>query len=598
MPLDPRPSASPLRTAVMGLVGCLSVVLLAVAGAAGATTCSDGSPAAEPSLVSPEDRYGLWTLAPALVAIVTAVTLRQVFPALVVGILTAAAMIRPCLPAVEGYGDLPAVVAVLRLAVERYAIGALTDPSHRGVVDVTRIQTVLFTLTIAGMVGVIHANGGTAALVRRLAPLASTPRRGQLATFSAGLMLFFDDYSNCMIIGPTMRPVLDRLRISREKLSYILDTTAAPIASLALFGTWIGAEVGFIQAGLDQLHSDGASPAFLSGTTAYQIFIWSLPYRFYPLFALFLVFLIGWTGRDFGPMRAYEARARRSAVAADSQAAPDAGARAWYAALPVGALIVVTMTLLFLTGWYRAVGPRTFGTILSNADTYVSILYGAVAALTLAVAISTIARAPSLAGALDAMMTGIQRILPAVAVLVLAWALSDAMKDLRLGHVAVQTLRSRDFSPHLLPALIFVSACIVSFATGTSWGTMGILCPVAVLLAGHLGADLPPSQALPLFYATVGSVLAGAVFGDHCSPISDTTVLSALASECSLETHVWTQLPYALTAAAMELLAGDLLCGYFGVPVWFALLVGAAGLLLFLRAVGRPASPLEGVQPA
>lgn len=554
---------------------------------AAATTSAPAAPAAAAPL--PEDRYGLWTLAPALVAIGVAVALRQVFPALILGILTASAMMMYCLPAEARFGGEPSIVLAVRLAIERYLLGALTDPSHRGLVDVTRLQTVLFTLTIAGMVGIVHANGGTAAFVRLIGRLAVSRRRGQLATFFAGLAIFFDDYSNCMIIGPTMRPMLDRLRVSREKLSFILDATAAPVASLALFGTWIGTEVGFIQAGLDQLAADNALPEFLRGVRAYQAFIYSLPYRFYAIFALVLVFVIAVTNRDYGPMLRAERRVQQRAEDDESASAVRVDAsRWWYAAAPVGSLVVATTVILALTGWYAAPPPRTIANILTNANAYLAILYGATIAVNLAFLISVATRTLRLGDAIEAMMTGVQRILPAVIVLIFAWALSDGMKDLHLGQVAVRELRTHAFSPHLLPLLIFTSAGIVSFATGTSWGTMGILCPVAVLLAGHLAADLPPDEALTLFYATVGSVLAGAVFGDHCSPISDTTVLSAIAAQCPLEAHVWTQLPYALTAAAMEIVAGDLLCGYLGLPVWIGLAIGAVATLLVVWVLGRP----------
>jgi Na+/H+ antiporter NhaC len=554
-------------------------------------------------LLPPEDRYGLWTLLPAGVAIATAILLRQVLPALTLGIFTASYMVMLCLPPEQKFGAEDSVITALRLSVEHYFVGVFAHAD--------KIKTVLFTLTIAGMVGIIHANGGTAAFVRQVGKWASTRRKGQLSTYVAGLCLFFDDYSNCMIIGPTMRPVLDRLRVSREKLAFLVDATAAPVASLALFGTWIGAEVGFIQSGLDQLKGDDRLPAFLEGVTAYQTFIWSLPYRFYAIFALMLVFLIGLSGRDFGPMRKAEQRVQIHPV--DEESPPDMAAqgrghatpfshdndagRWWYAGVPVLMLIVVTVSLLFITGLAADPPPEGFGEILSQADPYVAILYGALSAVTAALVVSLVTRALTLRATLDGFMVGMQRIYPAVVVLILAWALSEAMKDLHLAEVAVRRLQAHAFSPHLLPLLLFISACVVSFATGTSWGTMGILCPVAVMLAGQLAADLPRGEALPLFYAATGSVLVGAVFGDHCSPISDTTVLSALASGCSLEAHVWTQLPYALTAAAVEIVAGDLLCARFGAPVWVGWIVGAAALVMMVWGVGRPVTVNGGAKP-
>jgi len=579
---------------LFGLAAFYCIYLPVFAQTAGDSTTAPGATTSAPaSPPLPEDLFGLWTLAPALVAIITAILFRNVFPALILGILTGSAMMMFCLPAGETYGGDRSPITVIRLTVERYLVGALTDPSHTGTVDPSRIQTVLFTLTIAGMVGVIAANGGTAALVRDVGRMASTRIRGQTATSIAGLLIFFDDYSNCMIIGPTMRPILDRLRVSREKLSFLLDATAAPVASLAPFGTWIATELLFIQSGLDQLRGDGQMPAYLEGMTAYKAFLWSLPYRFYVIFALVLVFILCLSGRDFGPMLAAERRAARSSPTDESRLiAERPDARWWHAGVPILGLITASMVILFLTGWFASKSPRTVADILGSANAYVSIMYGAITAMVLAILISVSTRALSFNAALEAMMVGVQRILPAVIVLIFAWALSDCMKELHLGKVAVHELKSHQFSPHYLPMLVFVSACIVSFATGTSWGTMGILCPVAVLLAGNLTANLAPGEALPLFYATVGSVLAGAVFGDHCSPISDTTVLSALAAECPLGAHVWTQIPYALLAAAAEILAGDLLCGALGLPAWAGIIVGSTGLLVFVYIVGRRPEPV------
>ena len=214
-------------------------------------------------------------------------------------------------------------------------------------------------------------------------------------------------------------------------------------------------------------------------------------------------------------------------------------------------------------------------------------MYGAIAAATAAILITQLTRALRLQKTVDAMLAGMSRMFPAVVVLILAWALSDATQALHLGQVATRVLQESRFSLHLLPVAVFVASCLVAFSTGTSWGTMGILCPVTVMIAGGLGAELPQDEALRLFYASIGSVLAGAIFGDHCSPISDTTVLSALASDCEIGAHVWTQIPYALLAAALEIVVGDLLCSYTGLPPWVGLIVGVILLVVFLRLFGR-----------
>jgi len=549
---------------------------------------------------APDLYYGAWVLTPPLVTIVLALVLRQVVPALVVGVLIAACMLVPCLPPEAAFGG--GVIGGVRLALERYLLGALArlDPDT-GRVDYGHLKILVFTLLIGGMVGVIAANGGTKTLVDRVARWASTRRRGQLVGWLAGILVFFDDYASAMIVGPALRPVTDRLRISRAKLAYIVDSTAAPISSIALIGTWVGAEVGYIDAGLQGLSN---RPAFLADVSAYSVFLASIPYRFYAILALVMVFWIGLLGRDFGPMRKAEEAAP---PAADDTPPPGPTSQpqrghAWYAVVPVLVLVVATLGLLVATGWPAAPpgeselpgsGPRWFRLaqqIVSDADPYNSILYGAVAALLVAAGISLATRALSLGRTVDSATEAMSRLLPTLIVLVLAWSLSDAIGDLKLGEVARTLLKQYGLAATWLPLLVFISACIVSFATGTSWGTMGILCPATITVAAGVLADLPPAEARTLFYAAVGSVLAGAVFGDHCSPISDTTVLSALASQCSLEQHVWTQMPYALTVAAVSALSGEVLCRQCQLAPWVGLLTGAALLFLITLLLGRPAA--------
>jgi Na+/H+ antiporter NhaC len=549
----------------------------------------------------PDAKYGAWVLLPPLVTIVLAIALRQVIPALAIGVLVAAYMLVPCKPPPPDAvgGD---VVWGLRLAVEDYLLGALArlDPDS-GEVNYGHLKIIVFTLMIGGMVGVVAANGGTRAAVERVARWASTRERGQLAAWFAGLIVFFDDYANAMIVGPAMRPMTDRLRISRAKLAYIVDSTAAPVASIALIGTWVGAEISYIERGLVRVN-EGVGPAWLDGVTAYSAFVASIPYRFYAILALVMVFLVAWLGRDFGSMRKAEERAVQTADPTEVQQAHSVEAisgRAWYAVVPVLVLVFLTIALLVVTGWPAAglVSIKTGAdmphwlalvvSVFKDADPYNSILYGALGALVVAVVISLGTRSLTLAKSVDAATDVMSRMLPTIIVLVFAWTLSAAMDDLRLGEVAVALLQAREFDARWLPLLIFVSSCVVSFATGTSWGTMGILCPATVTISASLLADVPAEQALPLFYASVGAVLAGSVFGDHCSPISDTTVLSSIASECSLEQHVWTQIPYAVTVAVVSTLCGELLCRYLNHPAWVGLLTGTAVLLLIVLVVGR-----------
>ena len=568
------------------------------------TTTPTTAPAPKP----PEDKYGAWVLVPPIATIILAIALRQVIPALSIGVLIAAFMLVPCLAPQDAYGG--GVLAGLRLAVETYLVNALADTDH--------IKIIVFTFSIGGMVGIIAANGGTGAVVNAVARWASNRRRGQITTWLAGLVVFFDDYANAMIVGPSMRPICDRLRISRAKLAYIVDSTAAPVSSIVPIGTWVGAEIGFIRDGLDQLKD---APAFLANVEPYSAFLSSIPYRFYVILALAMVFLIGLLQRDFGPMRKAERAGPPAAPtrANNKRPQPEGSGRWWYAGAPVLVLVGLTIGLLGATGWvkvhtesvaakaeiaelveagqpvpmdseenaYIPSGFELLQKVISNSNAYNSILYGALAAIGVALVISLATRALTLGKCVDSATESMARMFPTMVVLVLAWTLSATMEALQLGQVAQGLLQAARFDPTWLPLLIFVSACVVSFATGTSWGTMGILCPATVTIAAGLLADMPAQQALPLFYASVGAVLSGAVFGDHCSPISDTTVLSSLASECSLEDHVWTQIPYALTVAVVSMLSGEVLCRQLDQPAWVGLLVGAAALVLIVLLVGR-----------
>jgi len=238
--------------------------------------------------------------------------------------------------------------------------------------------------------------------------------------------------------------------------------------------------------------------------------------------------------------------------------------------------------------WYEKAGV-----VVGHADAYVSIFYGAITSAVFALLLTLAAGACKLKDVIEAGLNSAARMFPAIVILILAWSLSQVSQDLMLGQVVSSKLQAMDFPITWLPLAIFVSAALISFATGTSWGTMGILCPVAVTVGARLAGELPTDQALPLFYATVGSVLAGAIFGDHCSPISDTTVLSSLASDCPHEEHVWTQMPYAIVVAIVGMGLGDVLCSRFGQPPRIAIPAAMFVLLLFLVIFGRRPRAIE-----
>ncbi|GJM25183.1 MAG: sodium:proton antiporter [Phycisphaerae bacterium] len=527
-------------------------------------------------------QYGGWVLLPALSAIVLAIVTRQVIPALFIGTFVAAMMLCRISPDHSG-GALSTVIDGAADAMAVYVVGAVADADHA--------KVMLFTLMIGGMVGVVNASGGTRAMVEIIARRAKTRRQGQCTVWLAGLVVFFDDYANTMIVGPTMQPLFDRLKISRAKLAYIVDSTAAPVASIALVGTWVGAEIGYIDGALKDIAKTG-TPAFLSSVDAWGAFLNSIPYRFYAILALVMVFIVGWTGRDFGAMRRHEALAATGDVIEHDDADErTVGRFDWLlAAIPVLLLVAVTGVLLLYPAYTKARAdgtPLSWKTLFDDADSYNAILFGAMACLIAAIALAVTSRRSKLQDAVDGMLEGMSRMFPAIVVLVLAWALSQSSVDLKVGEVVSDWLVSKNFAMHNLPVVVFACAAGVSFATGTSWGTMGILCPVVVRVAADMGADLPAETALPLFYASVGSVLAGAIFGDHCSPISDTTVLSSAASGCNLQDHVWTQLPYALVTAAVSMATGDILCARMQLSPWLGIAFGIFILAILVATLGR-----------
>ncbi len=427
--------------------------------------------------------------------------------------------------------------------IDKYIVEAITDPNNA--------QILIFTFLLGGMVGIISRNGGTHGVVDSITRHAVGPVRGQLAAYVMGLLIFFDDYSNTLIVGSTMRPVTDGLNISREKLAYIVDSTAAPVASIALIGGWIGFEVGLIDSALEPLNL---------GVEPYVLFVQSIPYRFYPILALVFVFMVIVTNRDYGPMLAAELRAHREGEVLRQGANPASDfdaeilnpiegrpRRWWNALVPIGTVAAITLIGMYITGREAvlAAGDPDLGlqNVVANGDSFSSLIWGSFAACVVA-----------------AVMTLSQRIL----------SLEETMAAWVAG----------------LKAMLF--ACFVSFATGTSWGTMAIMMPVVVPLAVALAADagLAASAAHTILVGAVSGVLAGAVWGDHCSPISDTTILSSMATSSDHIDHVRTQIPYALAVGVVGMLVGDIPTAY-GLSPWISIVLGAGLLLGLLYAVGR-----------
>ncbi|CAN5919504.1 Na+/H+ antiporter NhaC family protein [soil metagenome] len=537
------------------------------------STSDDGS---EPVTEASAGTLPGWTsLLPPFLAIAIALAFKQVIPALLIGVWTGAwATYGFSLRGLwDGLLDVPNV----------WILEALVPPSG----DTGHMSIAVFTMLIGGMVGIISRNGGTAGIVDTVTSWADTRKRGQIATSALGMVIFFDDYANTLVIGNAMRPVTDRLHISREKLAYLVDSTAAPVASIALISTWIGFEVGLIGEAVSSIGLE---------ESGYSVFINSLPYRFYPLLAILLVFAISFSGRDFGPMLAAEKRAVETGklVADDSSIDPEeldeelqtkegVPHRLFNAVVPIVVLVGVAMGALFVTG-----EGETLRDIVGSADAYGALMYGSLLGVLVAAVMSVGQRLLGLREVVDAWFAGVKSVLFVLIILTLAWALGAITEAINTAGFLANTLGDT-LPPFSVPALLFILSAVTAFATGTSWGTMGILMPLTIPLTWAIlgNNDMANEAGLPILYAAVSTVLAGAVWGDHCSPISDTTVLSSLASQCDHVDHVRTQVPYALAAGAVSVVVGLLPVG-FGVPWWIALPVSGAVLVASLVWFGTP----------
>ncbi len=548
-----------------GFVG----VVIATGGTVTLSAMSGGTSVSRELRVIP----GWVSVLPAVLAIGIALTLRNVIPALFIGLWVGATALRSFTPGGVGRGLLD--------SFQVYVTGAI--------VDFDRASIILFTMMIGGMVGIITRNGGMASVVKAIVSRARTAVGGQVAVWLMGLMIFFDDYSNTLVVGNTARSLTDHLKVSREKLAYIVDSTAAPVACIALVTTWIGYEIGLVDQAL-------ASIGDLAHVQAYTVFIHSVPYSFYPILAIVFVFMISASGRDFGPMLAAEIRARNGqvkpemaeelpAIHGDELVAKDRiPLRAINAFVPIIALVAALLVSLVMLG-----EGDTMIEILETTSPYRAMMYSSFVGVLVAVAMSIGQRILTIHETVDAWYGGLRATLFGMIILVLAWSLADLTATLNTASYLV-TLLAGSLPVALIPAIVFVLAAITAFTTGTSWGTMAILMPLIIPLSwAVMGVHgMADDSGMHIIYSSVACVLGGAVWGDHCSPISDTTVLSSIASGCDHIEHVRTQLPYALLVGAIGLAVGTI-PGGFGLSPWISIVAGIAVMAAVLRTIGRKA---------
>jgi Na+/H+ antiporter NhaC len=499
-----------------------------------------------------------------------------------------------------------------------YILNSLSDKYHGYVF--------LFSLFMAGLIGLIEKSGGFAGITHVLQSIVKTSRTAQGASFLSGIIIFFDDYTNCLIAGASMRPLTDACVVSREKLAFIVDATAAPIASIVPISSWIGYEIGLIQTELDNILARYPD-SVIGNTTSFNVFLQSVKYRYYCIFMLILIPLQILSGRDFGPMLIAERLTKvygrtdggpGRAVLFDGSAkiscnAPksDTPCRWWNMVIPIMSLLVYIIYLLIWTGQQVAEGGETIYEVIGMGSSYDALVWGTMAAVLTTVAFYFIQdkkdgritwfnvkghltnlvqfisgkvdmnnkeRATALVDTREAMssfLSGMERIFGVLVILTLAWATGAIMGAVGLNRLCSEIITDPELDTRMLPTVTFLIACIIGLASGTSWGTMAILFPL--LLVPTYEATMGDDSTI--FYGVVAGILAGAVAGDHASPISDTTILSALASECQLMSHVKTQAPYALVVIIWSVLVGTIPLGMSTFPNGVCIFLGLLAML-------------------
>ena len=532
--------------------------------------------------------FGIWTLVPPVVAIVLAFITKDVILSLFIGVFSGTYLIN-----VANDGIFESIIKAFTNIVQR-VVGSMADSWNAGII--------LQVLCIGGVVALITKTGGTKAVALWLSGKAKTGISAQISTWVMGIFVFFDDYANALIVGPVMRPIIDKFKVSREKLAFIIDATAAPISGIAIISTWVGLEISLIKQGYELIG--------ITNINAFEIFVETMPYRFYNLFMLFFIVCIAVMGRDYGSMLMAERRAKngeihsaRSRIAdmEDKTLEPKDGIKlqASNAIIPLLVLIFGAFLSFYYSGLNALSGDEltsalsnplsfdTFQATFGAADASVALFQAALFATVVAIFMAVYKKILSVREAIETWTKGWKTMIVTVVILLLAWSLSSVIKELGTSRYLVDLL-SNSTPKFLLPVIIFVLGSFISFSTGTSYGTMGILMPLAIPLASAVGIanGLSGNELHAYMILNISGVLTGAIFGDHCSPISDTTILSSMGAGCDHMDHVKTQMPYSLSVCAISILIGYLPVA-FGLSVWIALLLGFVTTALVVRFVGQ-----------
>ena len=512
---------------------------------------AEGGDAAQPAVYAT-----FWSLVPPIVAIALALITKEVYSSLFVGILIGGLLYAGGNP--EG--------TVLHVFSDGI-VSVLSNPYNVGIL--------IFLVILGSIVAMMNKAGGSAAFGRWASSKIKTPAGAQLATIALGVLIFIDDYFNCLTVGSVMRPVTDKQNVSRAKLAYLIDATAAPICIIAPISSWAAAVAGFVE-----------------GEDGFSLFIRAIPYNYYALLTIVMMVGMVLMHEEYGPMARHEANARKGDLfttgnhpyeAMDEEVA-EAGDNGHVADLviPIFSLIVCCVIGMIYTGGFFE--GADFVTAFSQSDASVGLALGGFFGLVITVVLYMIRRVMKFRDLMACLPEGFKAMVPAILILTFAWSLK-AMTD-SLGakeYVAALVKASTGSFVSLLPAIIFLVGCFLAFATGTSWGTFGILIPIVV--------DAFSATDPQLMIIAISACMAGAVCGDHCSPISDTTIMASAGAQCEHVNHVSTQLPYAITAAAVSCVsyigAGFVRNVVISLIVAVALMLATLAVIKMTAAKGR-----------
>lgn len=527
-------------------IACIAMLLVVV--------CATAVLGADEAKFTPGLYATVWALVPPVVAIALALITKEVYSSLFIGILVGAVL----------YGEMNVERTIMHTFSDGF-VGVLSDTSNVGII--------VFLVILGTIVALMNNAGGSAAFGRWAGEHIKSRVGAQLATILLGVLIFIDDYFNCLTVGSVMRPVTDKHKISRAKLAYLIDATAAPVCIIAPISSWAAAVSGFVE-----------------GEDGLALFVRAIPYNFYAILTIVMMVAMAVLKVEYGSMAKHEKNAKagdlfsmgdRKQTVSEMEDDSEKKGKVIDLLIPIICLVICCVIgMVYTGGIFKGAG---FIEAFSNSDASVGLALGSFFGLVITIVLYVCRRVLPFKKCMDCLVEGFRAMVPAILILTMAWTLKAMTDSLGAKEFVADAMTSvaGDFVK-FLPAIIFLVACFLAFATGTSWGTFGILIPIVVAVFEN-----DPSQ-YELMIISISACMAGAVCGDHCSPISDTTIMASAGAECDHVNHVSTQLPYAIVAAAVSFLA-YIVAGFIQ-RAWLVLplaIVMMIGLVVIIKVVTK-----------